>query len=136
MAKPPVRLSMIWEEALAFRARLPDGRELLTDGGGGRGFSPVDLLAASLAGCMAADVVHILSRGRQPLTGLRTTLEARRADSHPHRFISVNVAFVASGAVDPGQLERAVQLSRDTYCSVWNSLRTDTKLTTSTRVEP
>jgi putative redox protein len=136
MAKTPVRLTLTWDHDLAFRAQLPDGRELLTDGNGARGFSPVDLLAAAIAGCMAADIVHILRKGRQPIAGLRTTLEGRRAESDPHRFVQVTIAFVASGAVDPRQLGRAVQLSRDVYCSVWNSLRTDIILETSTRVEP
>ena len=136
MAKKPVRLTLTWENELVFGAQLPDGRELLTDGNGARGFSPVDLLAAAIAGCMAADVVHILTKGRQPLAALRTTLDARRAESDPHRFVHVTIEFVASGAVDPRQLERAVQLSRDTYCSVWNSLRLDTKLETFTRTEP
>jgi putative redox protein len=136
MAKKPVRLSLTWEKDLAFHAQLPDGRKLLTDGNGAGSFSPVDLLAAAIAGCMAADVVHILKKARQPVAALRTTLEARRAESDPHRFVHVTIEFVASGAVDPHQLERAVQLSRDTYCSVWNSLRTDTVLETSTRVDP
>jgi putative redox protein len=136
MAKPPVRVTLSWDKDLAFRARLPDGRELLTDGNSARGFSPVDLLAAAIAGCMAADVVHVLTKGRQPLVALRTTLEARRAESDPHRFVHVAIQFVASGDVDSRQLERAVQLSRETYCSVWNSLRIDTVLETSTRIEP
>ena len=136
MAKKPVRLTLTWDKDLAFFARVPDGRELLSDGRGTRGFSPVDHLAVAIAGCMAADVVHILTKARQPITGLRTTFQAVRAESHPHRFVSVAIEFSVSGAVDPRQLERAVQLSRDTYCSVWNSLRTDIALETSTRVEP
>ena len=136
MTKPLVRLTLNWDNDLAFHTRLPDGRELLTDGSGARGFSPVDLLAAAIAGCMAADVVHILTKARQPITGLRTAFEGRRAESHPYRFVHLTITFIVTGAVDLRQLERAVQLSRDTYCSVWNSLRPDIVLETPTRVEP
>ena len=135
MGKKPVQLTLDWTGDMAFRVRMPDGRELTTDGGSRQGFSPVELLAASLGGCMAADVVHVLTRGRQPLKALHTSLTARRAPSDPHRLVSVTVEFLATGNVDPHQLDRAVQLSRDKYCSVWNSLRSDTALEVVTRVE-
>ena len=135
MAKKPVQLTLGWTGDLTFRVRLPDGRELTTDGGSRLGLSPVELLAAALGGCMAADVVHVLTRGRQPLKALRTHLTAERAQSNPHRLVRVSIEFLATGDIDPQQLDRAVQLSRDRYCSVWNSLRTDTALEVVTHVE-
>jgi putative redox protein len=134
MAKKPVRVALTWQHDLAFRTVAADGRELTTDGGSRLGFSPVELLAASLAGCMAADVVHILRRARQPLGALRADLTGERAPSNPHRLVAVTIEFLVSGPVDPQQLDRAVQLSRDTYCSVWNSLRTDIRLDVVTRI--
>jgi putative redox protein len=136
MAKKPVRLALTWRRDMVFGAVLPDGRELITDGSGRMGFSPVDLLAASIAACMAADVVHILGRARQPLKGLRADFSGERAPSDPHRLVRVALEFVATGSVDPRQLDRAVQLSRNKYCSVWNSIRTDTALEIVTRIEP
>lgn len=135
MAKKPVRVALTWQRDLAFRTVTADGRELTTDGGSRLGFSPVELLAASLAGCMAADVVHILKRARQPLAALRADLAGERAPSNPHRLVAVRIEFLVSGPVDPQQLDRAVQLSRDTYCSVWNSLRTDISLDVVTRIQ-
>jgi putative redox protein len=136
MAKKPVQLTLVWTGEMTFRVRAPDGRELTTDGRSREGFSPVELLAAALGGCMAADVVHVLTRGRRPPRALRTSLTAQRAPSDPHRLVAVAIEFVAAGDVDPRQLERAVQLSRDKYCSVWSSLGTDTALDVVTRVEP
>ena len=135
MAKKPVRVALTWQQDLAFRTIAAGGRELTTDGASRLGFSPVELLAASLAGCMAADVVHILRRARQPLGALTADLTAERAPANPHRLVAVRIEFVVSGPVDPRQLDRAVQLSRDTYCSVWNSLRNDISLNVATRIE-
>jgi uncharacterized OsmC-like protein len=50
-------------------------------------------------------------------------------------LVRVAIEFRATGDIDPQQLDRAVQLSRDKYCSVWNSLRTDTALEVVTHVE-
>jgi putative redox protein len=135
MAKKPVHASLVWTGSLSFRATLPDGRTLVTDGDSRRGFSPVELMAVAISGCMAADVVHILERARQPLDGLRADLTGLRAPSNPHRLVRVELRFVAKGGVEPAQLERAVQLSREKYCSVWNSLRSDTELEITTRIE-
>ena len=78
-----------------------------------QGLSPVQLLGAALAGCMATDVALILTRGRQPLKSLTVSLSARRADYDPHRVVGVQMHFAVGGDVNPAQLDRAVQLSRD-----------------------
>jgi putative redox protein len=83
---------------------------------------------------MATDVALILTRGRQPLRGLEVELHATRANSDPRRFVSVRIHFAVQGLVDPAQLERAIALSRDKYCSVWHSLRQDITLETTTSI--
>jgi putative redox protein len=91
-------------------------------------------LAFSLAGCMATDVAHILSKGRHPLRGLRAELVAHRAAEDPHRFTSVSIQFTVEGDINDDAVSRAIALSHDKYCSVWHSMRQDIAFTTSFQV--
>jgi putative redox protein len=133
--KPPTVVTTEWIGDLAFTVRAGD-HAIVTDGDSVKGLSPVQLLGAALAGCMATDVALILTRGRQPLTALTVTLSARRADHDPHRVVAVQIHFAVGGDVNPAQLDRAVQLSHDKYCSVWHSMREDITLDTTTSIDP
>ena len=96
----------------------------------------MEALALALAACMSMDVVHILRKGRCDLRGLRTTLAGRRARESPRRFLAIELHFVVTGKVPIDQVERAVDLSRETYCSVWQSMRQDIDLRVSIEVQP
>jgi putative redox protein len=133
--KPPTRIRLEWTRDLVFTARAGD-RSLVTDGDSGAGLSPVELLGASLAACMGSDIALILTRGRQPLKALDVELTADRADHDPHRFVKVRVHFAVRGPVNPAQLERAIALSRDKYCSVWHTLRQDLPLELTSTIVP
>ena len=98
--------------------------------------SPVQALVFALAGCMASDVVLILQKGRQPLRGLRAEVTAERAPADPRRLVRVELRFHVAGEVPPEKVERAIALSRETYCSVWHSLARDIELATSFEVRP
>ena len=83
----------------------------------------------ALAGCMATDVVHILTKGRaEPRPS--SHLAADRADSEPRRIAPVACAS-RERHVPADKVERAIALSREKYCSVWHSLRPDIDFTTS-----
>jgi putative redox protein len=128
--KPPVTLELVWERDLVFGGR--SGNASLTlDSAGATGPSPVQALVFALAGCMAMDVVHILQKGRCDLRGLGVALTAERAQENPHRVTAVDIRFTVTGEVPDAQVQRAIDLSRDKYCSVWHSLRQDIPLKTS-----
>ena len=133
--KPPVAAELVWTEDLRFGATSGQ-HAIVTDGNSAAGPSPVQLLAISIAGCMAIDVVDILRKGRHPLTGLRAIVTAERAADPPRRLTSVTVNFHVHGAVPEEAVARAIALSHDKYCSVWHSLRQDTRLTTSFQILP
>ena len=133
--KPPLLAELTWEGGLLFTAR-SNGQELQLDGETRSAASPVQALAAALAGCMAADVVQILTRGRLPLTAMQARLEAARADEDPRRFTSVRLHFALQGDIPAEKIERAIALSREKYCSVWHSLRQDLEFVTSFEVHP
>ncbi len=100
----------------------------------GTAASPVQALVLALAGCMASDVVLILEKGRHPLRGLTVRVSADRAEKPPRRLLRVDIQFSVAGDLPPEKVERAIRLSRETYCSVWHSLARDIELTTSYEV--
>jgi putative redox protein len=130
-----VGLELTWTGDLRFAGRSGDVT-LTLDGDKTAGPSPVQALAFALAGCMAADVVEILTKGRLPLRGLTVRLTAGRAPKPPRRLVAVELRFQVIGDVPPDRIERAIALSRETYCSVWHSLRQDIAFTTSIEVRP
>lgn len=132
---PSLTAELVWADRLRFGATSGESA-IVVDGDSGAGPSPMQLLAFALAGCMTADVVAILQKGRQPLTALRASLTGIRAANPPRRFASVAVHFHVTGAVPADAVERAIALSRDTYCSVWHSLRQDVEFTTSFEIHP
>jgi putative redox protein len=82
------------------------------------------------------DVVHVLRKGRHNLIGLTVGLVAGRAEEEPRRFTSAALQFTVIGNVPKEPIQRAIDLSRDKYCSVWNSLRQDIELTVTFTVVP
>jgi putative redox protein len=132
--RPPVVVDVAWTGDLRFEARTAS-TSITVDSDGRAGPSPVQTLAVALAGCMATDVVHILVKGRQPLRGLRAHLVAERAPADPHRLTRVDLRFAVAGEVPRDRVERAIDLSRETYCSVWHSMRPDIVFTTSVEME-
>lgn len=125
----------MWEGDLRFRAS-SGTVETVIDGHSVAGPSPVQALAFALAGCMAIDVVDILRKGRFEIATLSAKLVATRAETNPHRFVSVELHFDVRGNATAVAMERAIQLSRDRYCSVWHSMREDIEFTTTFAVEP
>ena len=127
MAKPPVVADLRWLGDLKFQA--VSGKASITiDGDSSAGPSPMQALVFALAGCMAADVVFILTKGRHALSALRARLTAQRAQETPHRLLRVDLHFEIDGAVPEDAVQRAIALSREKYCSVWHSLNPDIDL--------
>ena len=95
------------------------------DGRAESGPNPVALLLEAVGSCMAIDVVDILKKGRQDLTGLSLRVLARRMDDPPRYVTWARFEFEIAGDVERAKAERAVQLSFEKYCSVFHSLRKD-----------
>ncbi len=86
-------------------------------GGDDSGFRPMELLLTGLGGCTAMDVISILRKKRQDVTGFEVKLDARRAKDHPHVFTHITVHYVVRGRnVDPKAIARAIELSETKYC--------------------
>jgi putative redox protein len=134
-AKPPVSAELVWSDHLRFGAT-SGSNAIVVDGDGAAGPSPLQLAAFGLAGCMAADVVAIVEKGRHGLTALRVSFRGERAPDPPRRFVRITLSFHVSGPVPREAIQRAIALSRDRYCSVWHSMRPDIDLVTLVDVQP
>jgi putative redox protein len=133
--KPPTVVDLIWTGNLEFAAK-SSRSALIIDSAGVSGPSPVETLGAALAGCMSVDIVHILTKGRHQFRALRARLVADRAPDDPHRFVHIALSFVVEGDVPRDAVERALQLSREKYCSVWHSMRQDLDLRVTFELVP
>lgn len=122
--KPPTVADLTWLGELKFSAII-DQTRLTLDSAGVAGPSPVQALALALAGCMSMDVGHMLTKGRHPLRALRARFEGQRAQEDPHRFLRIDLHFTIEGGVPRDAAQRAIDLSREKYCSVWHSMRQD-----------
>lgn len=122
-------------EGLLFRGGPDDGPQMVVDGDSKQGQAPMQLLLMSLAGCMAIDVCTILEKSRVPLDTMEVEAVGTRADEVPRRFVAIELVYRLGG---PGEehkdkLDRAIELSREKYCSVLHTL--DPELNLDIRVE-
>jgi putative redox protein len=112
-----------WVEGVSFVAETGSGHAVVIDGApdaGGRnlGPRPMEMVLAGTAACSAFDVVWILKKARQPIADCVVEAEAERAPVDPKVFTRIRFRFrVAGRGLDPRQVERAVALSKDKYCS-------------------
>ena len=85
---------------------------------------------------MSIDIVDIIRKGRHPLTSFSATVTGQRLPTPPRRFVSFHLHCRVGGAVPEAAVARALELSREKYCSVWHSLRQDITLLTSIEILP
>ena len=132
--KPPFTLGLVWQGGFRFTGSVGP-HEIVLDGNSRASPSPMQLLASALAGCMAIDVVNILERGRHPVRKLAVRFSGTRAPETPSRLVGAKLEFHITGDVPGDAVQRAIELSREKYCSVWLSLREDITLDTHYEIE-
>jgi putative redox protein len=122
--RAPLTCELTWAGDLRFTGRSGQAGIVL-DSGGNAGPSPMQALAFALAGCMGMDVVHFLEKSRVPATAMRLALTGRRPAGNPGRFLAIELHVEIDGQASDEVVSRAIALSREKYCSVWNSMRQD-----------
>lgn len=105
--------------------------------GEGSGIRPIELVLHGVAGCTAMDVISILEKKRQDVRGVEIFVTAeQRTEEYPKIYESIHLEYVVTGyGVKPEAVDRAIELSKEKYCSVGNMLSDEVKITTSYRVE-
>jgi putative redox protein len=112
-----------WLDGRAFVGETGSGHAVVMDGSpesGGRniGVRPMEMLLLGLGGCTAFDIVMILERMREKVTGLDITLDGERATEDPKVYTRVKLIYKVTGRkLKPANVERAVNLSAEKYCS-------------------
>ena len=128
-------------EGMTFVAESGTGHAVVVDGApdvGGRdlGPRPMELVLMGTGACSAIDVVHILRKARQRVTDCTVELDADRAETDPKVFTRIHFRFVVEGhALVPAQVERAVNLSKEKYCSATAMLARTAAITTEFVIE-
>jgi putative redox protein len=118
-----MKATVKWIEEVSFVAETESGHAILVDGApeaGGRnlGPRPMELVLAGTAACTAFDVVWILRKARQPIATCVVEAEAERAPVDPKVFTRIHLKYRVTGNdLNPAQVERAVRLSKEKYCS-------------------
>ena len=113
-----LKASLEWQEKLNFIGTAPSGHQVAIDPDKEVGASPMELILLGLGGCASYDVVSILKKSRQDITDVRCELFANRADTVPAVFTEIHLHFVVTGKdVGEKQVEKAIELSADKYCS-------------------
>jgi putative redox protein len=116
--------SVTWKHGLSFTGTADSGFTLnlggsAAAGGDEDGFRPMELLLVGLAGCTGMDVISILQKKRQSVTDFQVKIAAEKATTYPTVYTHIQIQYLFSGHdLDPKAIERAIQLSQDTYCSV------------------
>ena len=129
-----------WVEGVSFVAETGSGHTIVIDGApdaGGRdiGPRPMEVLLAGAAACTAFDVIWILKRARQPVADCVVDAEAERAPVEPKVFKRIHLKYAVAGrGLDPHQVERAVKLSKEKYCSATIMLAHTVEITYEVRV--
>jgi len=110
-------------EGMTFVAESGSGHAVVMDaspdvGGRNLGARPMELVLMGAGGCSAIDVVHILRKSRQDMVDCIVELEAERAPEDPKVFTRIHMHYIVTGrGLNPAQVERAIKLSKEKYCS-------------------
>ena len=126
---PSTKAQLTWSRDLVFTGTTPQGYELDFDADAHWGCKPTEALLMSLGGCMAIDIVSILKKMRMDISRFRIDIAGERNPDPPQYFKAVEMILHLAGQnLDSRRIERAIALSREKYCSVYNSLRPDLNL--------
>jgi putative redox protein len=126
---PVNKATLTWDKDLIFLGRTQEGYEIEFDGHVQWGCKPTDALLLALAGCMGIDMVMFLQKMRIELADFKMDIVGERNPTPPKYFNSVDMTLHITGKnLDPKKVDRAVSLSHEKYCSVYNSLRKDMRM--------
>ncbi len=136
MVEAKVRLTKDME----FRGTASSGHCLLMDaddaaGGHNSGFRPMELLLVGFGGCTGMDVISILRKKRQAVSGLEMNVKGEKSEDYPKIYTKIHIEYVVTGKdVQAEAVERAIELSLDKYCSVGATLAKAGTITHSYRI--
>ncbi|WP_047982557.1 OsmC family protein [Ornithinibacillus contaminans] len=122
-----MEMNVKWNEKMSFTGFTPSGHALQmdaseADGGENSGARPTEFLLSAVAGCTGIDIISILSKMRLTADAFEMNVTGERADDHPKKFTKINIHYALTGELPEDKVVRAIELSKDKYCSVGHSL--------------
>jgi putative redox protein len=127
-----VEAKLNWIDGERFVAHASSGHAIVIDSDRQRNTAPgpMELVLLGLCACTATDVVNILTKKREPFTGVEVRAEAERAQQPPTVYTAIKLIYTVSGEVSAKSVEDAVRLSEEKYCSVSAMLKSTARITT------
>ena len=104
-------------------------------GGNNTGSRPMELLLMGLGGCSGMDIISILKKKKQEISGLEAIVRGTMADEYPHRYTEIVIEYILYGkGISEEAVKRSVQLSMEKYCSVKATLEGSAKIIFSYKI--
>jgi putative redox protein len=131
---------VIYTNGLQFVGEASSGHAIVLDGnaafgGHNTGLRPMELLLVSLGGCSGMDVISILKKKKQDVTGLEINVTGQEAGNYPKEFTDINIEFIVKGRnISEDAVKRAIDLSINKYCSVKANLEGTAKIMFSYKI--
>ena len=130
-----MQATVTWQQDMVFTGKTESGH-LVTMDGDNSAPTPMESVLLSVGACSSIDVVEIMKKARQKISGCRCELKAERAENPPRVFTAIHAKYIVSGEdISEKHLARAVQLSAEKYCSVALMLNKSVDITTSFEIE-
>ncbi|HUG33903.1 MAG TPA: OsmC family protein [Anaerolineales bacterium] len=117
-----MKASVNWQNGLKFIGMGPSGHPIHVDadssmGGNDGGLRPMEMIALGLIGCQAMDVLSVMQKKRQDVTGIEVRFDGPRSPEHPKVFTKALITFVVMGKhVDENAVLRSIELAATKYC--------------------
>ena len=123
-----MRIQAEWNGKMKFTGVGQGGQTVLMDagrdaGGEGEGIRPMEMILLGLAGCTGIDIAMILGKMREPLESFSMEVEGDRRETEPKSFTEIRILYRLRGELRPANVERAIRLSKEKYCSVSDGLK-------------
>lgn len=135
-----IEAKMKWTDGIRFEGTSVFGHKIATDGpttagGTENGYKPTELVLFGLAGCTGVDVVKILEKMQQKITGIEIEVKGSQPDQYPKPFKRIEIFYTFTGKnLDEKKVEKAISLSEDKYCMVSQSLKGMANITSSYKI--
>jgi putative redox protein len=103
--------------------------------GDGQGFTGLELLLMSLAGCSSTSVVFLLRKMRKHISGFKVNAKGIRRDQHPTSFQTIFLEFILNSKdTEDSEIQKAIRLSEESYCPVWAMLKNNVEIVTEYKI--
>jgi putative redox protein len=129
-----------YTNGLQFVGEASSGHAIVMDGdtgvgGHNTGLRPMELLLVSLGGCTGMDVISIMKKKQQDVTGFEININGQKAESYPKKFTDITIEYIVRGrGISEEALKKSIDLSMNKYCSIKASLEATAKISFSYRI--